>query len=160
MSNGPLPNTRASEVLISPYSGSSRRIQLNVTVSVGRKNAAQNANSSQLRPGRSVRASSQAISTASGSERSWRTNVTDSVLRSAALSPGSPSAARQPSSPYVAGCPGGATWKLSSTTSSTGNSTQNPTTASTTLQNSVCASTPKPLAERAELTRAIRSRDP
>ena len=80
-----------------------------MTVSVGRKKAAQNANSSQLRPGTSVRASSHAISTARGSERNWRTNVTVSVFTSAERSPGSLSAARQPSSPYAAGCPGGAT---------------------------------------------------
>jgi hypothetical protein len=111
MLNGPLPTpgSQASAVLISPYSGSSRRIQLSVTVSGGRKNAAQNANSSQRPPGRSVRASSQAMKIASGNDRSWRAKVTVSVLTSAARSPGSAKAARQPSSPYAAGWPGGAT---------------------------------------------------
>jgi len=89
----------ASHVFTSPYSGSRRRIQLNVTVKGGRKKAAQKANSIQLRPGRSVRARSQATRTASGSERSWRTNVTVNVLTRAPRRPGSPRAARQPSRP-------------------------------------------------------------
>ncbi len=101
MLNGPEPtNGRAAiDVLTSPYSGSRSRIQLSVTVNGGRKKAAQNANSIQPRPGRSVRASSQAMSTASGSEMSCRAKVTVSVLTSAARRPGSPSAARQPSRP-------------------------------------------------------------
>ncbi len=109
MLNGAVPTSLASDVLIRPYSGSSRRIQLRVTVKLGRKNAAQKANSSQRRPGRSVRASSHAMSTASGSDRSCRTNVTFSVLSKAARRPGSSKAARQPSRPYFAGWPGGAT---------------------------------------------------
>src|SRR3981081_2739381 len=46
--------SRASAVLTRPYSGSSSRIQLSVTVNGGRKNAAQNANSTQARPGRAA----------------------------------------------------------------------------------------------------------
>jgi len=38
-------------VLTRPYSGSSSRIQLRVTVNGGKKKAAQNANSIQARPG-------------------------------------------------------------------------------------------------------------
>ena len=91
-----------------------------MTVSVGRKNAAQKANSIQLRPGRSVRAISHAIRSASASEITWRARVTVNVFRSAARSSGSANAARQPSRPYCAGSPGGATWKLSTTTSSRG----------------------------------------
>ena len=92
------------------------RIQLSVTVRLGRKNAAQNPISIQSRPGRFVRAISHAISTASGSEISCRTTVTLSVLSSAARSPGSAKAARQPSSPQRAGSPGAATCKLCSVT--------------------------------------------
>ena len=101
MLNGPLPTmgSDASAVLINPYSGSSRRIQLRVTVSGGRKKAAQKANSIHRRPGRSVRASSHAMKTASGRERSWRTKVTVSVFQSEERSAGSASAARQPSRP-------------------------------------------------------------
>ena len=101
MLNGPRPRngSAARLVLIRPYSGSSRRIQLSVTVSGGRKNAAQKANSIHRRPGRSVRASSHAMKTASGKERSWRTKVTVSVFQSELRSAGSASAARQPSRP-------------------------------------------------------------
>ena len=88
-----------------PLWPSSRKIQPIRTGSVGRKNAIQKPNSSQLRPGTLVRASSHASSTPMTKAMPWRVPVSVIVLMMALRRIGSSNAALQLSSPKVVSPP-------------------------------------------------------
>ncbi len=107
-------------VLRNPKCGSSSRIQASVSGKSGTKKANQHSTSTVWPPGISVRAISHATMTDSVSDGIRRTTENGKLIHSEFSVFGSENARIQLSTPYTAGCPGGAMLKLPTSRNSTG----------------------------------------